>query len=263
MVSILSIVFIVINMILGILIPVSLLIYFKKKYRGSIKSFFVGCAVMLVFALILEQIVHSVVFSSSVGITIQNNIWLYALYGSLMAGLFEETGRFLAMRYVLKKERDNAYNALMYGAGHGGFEMCIILTFGMMNNFIYAIMINMGQTQLLLNPLDENTKAVLQTAIDALIQTPSWQFVLSPIERLAAITAQIALSVIVWYAAAGQKGKGLLFILAILLHAVLDGVAVLAAKSGMPLVAVELIVWLIAVGIVLIAGIIWKWEHKE
>ena len=61
MVSKLSIVFIVINMVLGILIPIVLLVYFKKKYKVSIKSFFVGCGVMLVFALILEQIVHSVV----------------------------------------------------------------------------------------------------------------------------------------------------------------------------------------------------------
>ena len=50
MVSKLSIVFIVINMVLGILIPIVLLVYFKKKYKASIKSFFVGCGVMLVFA---------------------------------------------------------------------------------------------------------------------------------------------------------------------------------------------------------------------
>ncbi|MDD5968908.1 MAG: YhfC family glutamic-type intramembrane protease [Anaerostipes sp.] len=37
-----------------------------------------------------------------------------SLYGSLMAGLFEETGRFLAMRYVLKKEHCNAqFDALI------------------------------------------------------------------------------------------------------------------------------------------------------
>ena len=101
----------------------------------------------------------------------------------------------------------------------------------------------------------------MQTAFDALIQTPSWYFVLSPVERLAAITAQIGLSVIVWYAATGKKSKGSLFVLAILLHAILDGVAVLTAKSGMSLIVVELFVWLIAIGITLIARNVWKKEN--
>ena len=110
---------------------------------------------MLLFAMVLEQFVHSVVLGSPAGIVIQENIWMYALYGSVMAGLFEETGRLLAMRYVLKKEHRNAHNALMYGAGHGGFEMFVILSIGMINNLIYSVMINLGQTQTLLEPLDE------------------------------------------------------------------------------------------------------------
>ena len=85
---------------------------------------------------------------------------------------------------------------------------------------------------------------------------------LSPVERLAAITAQIGLSVIVWFAVTGKK-KVYLYPVAILLHAVLDAVAVLAAKSGMSLIIVEALIWLIAVGIVLIARGIWKKETKE
>ena len=262
MVSKLSIAIIIVNMILGVVIPIVLLLYFKKKYKAGTKSFLVGCAVMLLFAMVLEQLAHSVVLGSPAGIVIQENIWMYALYGSVMAGLFEETGRLLAMRYVLKKEHGNAHNALMYGAGHGGFEMFVILSIGMINNLIYSVMINLGQTQTLLEPLDEATRGTLQTAFDALVQTPFWLFALSPVERLAAITAQIGLSVIVWYAAAGKKIKGNLFILAILLHAILDGVAVLAAKNGMPLIVVEVFVWLIAIGITLIARNVWKKETE-
>ena len=260
MVSKLSIAIIIVNMILGVVIPIVLLLYFKKKYKAGIKSFLVGSAVMLLFAMVLEQLAHSVVLGSPAGIVIQENIWMYALYGSVMAGLFEETGRLLAMRYVLKKEHGNAHNALMYGAGHGGFEMFVILSIGMINNLIYSVMINLGQTQTLLEPLDEATRGTLQTAFDALVQTPFWRCALSPVERRAAITAQIGLSVIVWYAAAGKKIKGNLFILAILLHAILDGVAVLAAKNGMPLIVVEVFVWLIAIGITLIARNVWKKE---
>ena len=68
---------------------------------------------------------------------------------------------------------------------------------------------------------------------------------------------------IVWHAAVGKKIKGRLYILAILLHAVLDGVAVLAAKSGMSLILVETLVWLTAAGVVRIAWNVWKKERKE
>lgn len=258
MVPTLSIVLIITNMLLGIIIPVGLVVFFRKKYQASVKSFFVGCAVMLLFALVLEQIVHMVVLGSAAGVAIQSRTWAYALYGALMAGVFEETGRFLAMRYVLKKEHKDAHNALMYGAGHGGFEMFVILSMGMVNNLIYALMINMGQTQTLLASLDDVSKNTLQAAFDTLIQTPSWQFALSPVERIAAITAQIGLSVIVWFAVTGKKSRMSFLFLAIALHALLDGVAVVTSRSGMSLIAVEALVWVMAVGIVFVAVNIWK-----
>ena len=74
MVSKLSIVMIIVNMILGVLIPVVIMVSFKKKYKACIKSFLVGCATMLLFAMVLEQLVHSVVLGSEIGTVIQGNI---------------------------------------------------------------------------------------------------------------------------------------------------------------------------------------------
>lgn len=258
MVSTLSIVFMVLNMLLGILIPVGLLLFFRKKYQVTVKSFFIGCAVMLVFALILEQIVHFVVLGSEAGTMIQNNMWLYALYGSLMAGIFEETGRFLAMRFLLKKEHGDSHNALMYGAGHGGFEAMVLLAMGMINNLIYSILINLGQTQVLLAPLDKAARGTLQAAFDTLVATPAWHFLLSPMERISAIAAQISLSVIVWFAASGKKCRMPLFLLAIILHAVLDAVAVITSKIGIPVLVIELLIWGMAVIYMFLAKHVWK-----
>jgi uncharacterized membrane protein YhfC len=89
---------------------------------------------MLLFAFVLEQIVHSIVLTSPAGTKIQGSIWLMALYGGLMAGLFEETGRFLAFKTILRSKRNNDANALMYGAGHGGFEAMMILGITMISN---------------------------------------------------------------------------------------------------------------------------------
>lgn len=261
MVSTVSIIFIVMNLLLGIVFPVGLLIFFKKKYNVSVKSFFVGCGVMFLFALVLEQQVHAVVLGSSIGASITGNIWLYALYGGLMAGLFEESGRFLAIRFVLKKEHADDHNALMYGAGHGGFEAFVILTISMINNLIYSVMINTGQTEALLAPLDEVSKGTLQTAFDTLITTPSWQFLMSPVERIAALSAQIALSVIVWFAASGKQSRVSLLLLAIVLHAILDVVAVVLSGTGVPIIAIEAVLWIMAAVYVFFARVIWKKNH--
>ena len=81
---------------------------------------------------------------------------------------------------------------------------------------------------------------------------------LSPVERIAAITAQIALSVIVWFAASEKKSRIQLLLLAIVLHAILDAASVLAAKSGMPIIGVEIMIYILAIAFVVLARAIWK-----
>lgn len=135
----LSIVFMVISCLIAFLVPVGLLLYFRIKKKADILPFFIGCAVMLIFAFVLEQLAHSLILGSAAGIIIQKNTLLYALYGGLMAGLFEETGRFVAFKTVLKRKQEKDQNALMYGAGHGGFEAIVILGLAMINNIIYSV----------------------------------------------------------------------------------------------------------------------------
>ena len=103
MVSGLSIGLIIFGIVFAIAIPTILAIVFKVKYKASLKVFFIGCAVWFVFAMILEQILHTVVLLSPAGKAIQNNIWLYGIYAGLAAAIFEETGRFLAMKFLLKR----------------------------------------------------------------------------------------------------------------------------------------------------------------
>ena len=91
---------------------------------------------MLLFAFILESGAHRIVLSLPAGSVIKGSIWLYALYGGFMAGLFEETGRYLAFSFALKKYRAKNVNALMYGAGHGGFEAVVVVGLTMINKKI-------------------------------------------------------------------------------------------------------------------------------
>ena len=256
-VPILSIIFMIFSILIGFGLPLALFLYLRMKKRADILPFFIGCAVMVLFAFILEAAVHKVVLGSPVGEKIQKNTWLYALYGGLMAGLFEETGRFLAFKTVLKKHQSKEINALMYGAGHGGIEAAVLLGMTMINNLIYSIMINTGSSDALLAPLTGELKAQVQSAIQALITTPSYQFLLGGVERIFAVALQISFSVLVWFSAK-KSGKRWLFPAAIGLHALVDAATVIMAGNGVNLFLMEAVVGVFALLYVLIAKLVWK-----
>ncbi len=261
-VPILSIVFMGISGILSFIIPIGLLLYFRKK-GAEILPFFIGCAVFFIFALVLEQIFHQIVLLSPIGNSIQNNILIYAVYGGLAAGLFEETGRLLAFKTIMKRYRENDVNSLMYGAGHGGFEAIAILGVTMINNIVISIMINSGASVQLLTNMPAEAAETLRMQLDSLTTAASWLFLIGIIERILAMISHIVFSAIVWFAV--KNNKIVLFLLAILMHALLDAVTVLVARSGIngaEYLAEAVVAILVAV-FVFVARIIWKKETKK
>ena len=253
----LSVGFMLLAMWMGVVIPLVLYLFVRKRFPCGGSAFWVGCGVMFLFAFVLEQAVHYLVLNGPMGPTVQENIWLYSLYGGLMAGLFEETGRFVAFRTVLRKHRDRDQTALMYGAGHGGFEAFWLLTIGMLNNLIFAVLLNTGNEQLITANLSGADLAAVETAFVTLSTTPAWMFLVSILERGAAVVAQLALSVLVWFAAS-RREKIWMFPLAIMLHLLLDAVAVIVNGMGAPLMLVELLVWILAVVYAVFARRLWR-----
>ena len=233
-VPVLSIVFMAVTGLFCIVAPFVLLVIFKKK-GADVLPFFIGCAVFVIFALILESILHNIILSKMpVGQKIRENTLYYALYGGLMAGLFEETGRFAAFKTVLKKRLGNDSNALQYGAGHGGIEALLLIGFSYVSNLIVSVLINSGQLGLISAQLSGVAADQMQAAVDTLVATAPWTYLLALAERIFAVATHICLSVIVWFAVK-KHGKGWLYPLAILLHAAYDAIVVLlSAKLSLP-----------------------------
>ena len=256
-VPVLSIVFMIISCAFSICLPVALFLYLRFVKKADIYPFFAGCTVMLLFAFILESGAHSLVFSSPAGPAIRGNVWLYALYGGFMAGLFEETGRYLAFSFALKKYRAKNVNALMYGAGHGGFEAIVLLGITMINNIAWSVMINNGRIAELTAALTGEQLAQAQQSIDLLITTPSYQFLMGGLERLFAIVLHISLSVLVWFAVKWE-GKFYLYPLAILFHFAVDAAAVVLSGLGVNVIVIEVVVAAITAAVALYARSLWR-----
>lgn len=255
----LSIVCMAVNVLMGVLIPVALFLVFRKKYRADVLPFFIGCAVFIVFAGHFEGFVHKLIFATDTGKAILNNIWLYGIYGGLMAGLFEETGRYIAYKTVLKKKRGNDGNALMYGAGHGGFEAFRILIFSFVPYIIMAFRLNGGMGDTLTSGVtDPVALQTLQTTFAMLTNTPSALFLMSVVERISAVVLQISLSVLVWFAAKDGGKRFWLYPLALILHAFVNAVAVILSRYVSNVWIVLGAVYVITVCFVVIAIMVWK-----
>ncbi len=247
-----SIILMAVNALVGIAVPIVLSWYLVRKYKVKISTILIGAATFIVFALILESIMHQLVLNGSHGAAIRENRLWYALYGGLAAGLFEETGRFLSMKFLMKKEPSTSLPAVAYGVGHGGAEMLLLFGLTMVSSLVLAAMVNAGQTDALLSQAPEEAGAALEAQLETLQNTTPGQCLLGLWERFSALILQLGLSCLVWVAVR-KGGKWLwLFPAAIALHALIDGVVVLLQKS-VGLVVLESLIMVAAVGVAVLA----------
>ena len=237
-----------INALIGIVAPFLLAWWAVKEFKSGLKSILTGAGVFVVFALILESIVHQIVLKGPHGPAIIGNTYYYALYGGLMAGLFEETGRFLSMKLILKKESPAASTGIAYGVGHGGIELLLLFGATMISNIAISAIINSGNLDGLLATVPEANRAQVQTQLEGLQTLTTTTLLYGLWERVSAIILQVGLSIIVW-TAVRKGGKWLwLFPAAILLHALVDALAVIISKNA-GMLQTEIVVCALAIAV--------------
>lgn len=230
-----------------ILLPIGILIWWRKTRRARLLPAAVGALVFVVFALVLESLLHNVCVrgDNPVARAINASPWLYMLYGALAAGVFEETGRYVAFRWLLRKDKyPGRDTAVTYGIGHGGFESIMVagVTFA-----LYAVlmaMLNSGDESGALALAGGDAKALAQLMGQLQEITPG-VCLLNMLERVGAIILHIALSVFV-FLAARDRNQRKWFPIAIAVHAVTDMPAALYQKGLLPLWVGDLWLWLVA-----------------
>ena len=230
-----------VDAVLGIAVPVCLAVWLMRKYRARLSTILIGAGTFIVFALVLESIMHQLVLKGPNGPAIMGNTLLFAVYGGLAAGVFEETGRFISMKFLLKKEPSTALPGIAYGIGHGGAEMLILFGITMISNFVVSALINAGLSGILFAKVPEDAAAQLQAQLNQLQTVGAGALLIGLWERISALVLHLGLSMLVWVAVR-KGGKWLwLFPAAVAIHAIVDsGVVMLQKSVGM--VPLELIV---------------------
>ena len=248
MVGTVSFISIIIMIAGGIILPVGACLCWLLAKKEKVTTVLIGAATWFLFAMILETIPKMIFFNPALplGKAVMGNVVLYTVTGALMAGIFEETGRFVAFKTVLRK-RVNKETAISHGLGHGGFEALFILLVSGVQYLIYALMINGGIFQRLIDQaaasgVDVSSLEALPAQIAAL--TPATALV-ALCERIFAMILHVGLSILVFYSV--RRSKVWLYILAILLHALFDVPAALYQTGVIGLYVVECILAVYAV----------------
>ena len=242
----------IITVILMVVIPVAFFLCWRRKHKAqtNIRWLIAGAVGFILSARVLELGVHyfCILADNPVSRFINGNTAAYVLYGTLMAGLFEECGRHIILKYILKKNRSRE-NAVLYGIGHGGIEILTVLLPGMITYLAAAVLFSAGDTENALRALnitEENAAAALP-AVQAAAAFGYPMMAMNVFERLLAMFVHIGLTVVVYDGVVRAK-KGRLP-LAILLHMLADTAPALYQRGVVPLWAVELwgAVWAAAI----------------
>ena len=145
MVSQSAVTMMLIQMLICLALPIGLAVWVIKRrshpQKGATKIFFL-------FAGVLEGPFRGIARQ------FQHTPWAYALYGALLAGVFEEVGRFLGFKFIQKRipaKINDPETPFLYGLGHGGLEMILIGSVTVLSNYAFAFIINSGEIEKVIN----------------------------------------------------------------------------------------------------------------
>ena len=256
-----AVVSLTITVILMIAIPVCFFICWRRKHREQTKISWLiaGAAGFVISARMLEVGVHyfCIVADNPVSRFINGNAAAFVIYGITMAGIFEECGRLIILKYILKKDRTRE-NAVIYGIGHGGIEILTVLLPAMILYLAIAVMFSQGDTEAALKTLNitEETATAALPSVQAAAAFDYAMMAMNVMERLLAMLIHIGLTIVVYYGVV--NAKKLCLPAAILLHMLADTFPALYQRGILPLWAVEIWIAFWTLMIMLIAAKLYK-----
>ena len=120
----------IVTIILLLLIGILPIVYWMRSHKGQVKiSYFIAGALgFIVSARILESCFHYffLLADNPISQFLNGNTVAFILYGMIMAGIFEECGRYIVLKYIMKKHRIRE-NSVLYGIGHGAIEILTVV----------------------------------------------------------------------------------------------------------------------------------------
>lgn len=154
-----------------------------------------------------------------------------ASFLGLSAGLFEETARYVALRFMRRDDR-SCPHAIGFGAGHGGAESIILGILALHGLFQILVIHQVGVENLGLDPAE---RALVASQLAIVDHMPAATPLLGALERLFTLPFHVAASCLVMRAVMTRRIG--FWLAAVLTHALFDGVGLFVALKLGPVAA--------------------------
>jgi len=237
--------------LLEIIVPLALGYWIVHKLGVPWRVFGLGALFFIVVQVVhtpLVLVTQAPVYLALLPMGTTAAVAVLAVYLGLLAGLFEEVGRYLIYRYYFRRQKIplTRENGLQFGAGWGGVESIIVALLVLSSMVTYILLTGDGGGA----PLPGDP------AVEALRSLTPLDILPGLAERMMTITLHIAWSLLVL--AAVVYSKKMLLLLAVLWHAAVDAAAVfLAGTQG--ILVTEAVVFVFAV--IGLWYILWEWRR--
>lgn len=259
---------------IAIVVPIVIAIVWCRKKKEPFTTVLIGAAAFMLFAVMLEKTIQNILIipgqmglpETPVSMFINARPFLLAFLLGLFPGVFEETGRLIAFKTLLRR-RTWRETSISYGIGHGGVEVVFAVGISLIAYIALGFAINSGEA---IKEFEETLKEMDQPwmieQMNSQMKTITGFDLTSLctllIERVFAVLFHIGASILVFYACRDKK-KFWLYPLAIVIHTLVDGVAALQIVQAVeiPSIAIEII--FIAVSIVTFFGAYFLLYRKD
>lgn len=240
--------------LLEILIPLGLGWLVARRLGVSWRYFAYGALIFGLFQMVsripLVQITQALIAPQLQASRPLLLAWVTLL--ALTAGLFEEFGRYVGYRWLMRHEPKTWDKAVMYGLGHGGIESMLLIAG--LSALTLVQLIALAQTDLSTLPLTPEQRAQVAQQLAEIAAQPAWAGLAGVWERVWAMMFHVAMSVLVLQVF--RRGSLRWLWLAIGAHALLDWV-VAALPLLVPLSGSARL--LVSEGLVMLAGLCGLW----
>jgi uncharacterized membrane protein YhfC len=217
----------------------ALAIWLHRRLPASWRAWVWGALTFVVSqAVRLPVLIGLTALSQALGLNFgqEGNFWLNAVVLSLSAGLFEESARYLVLRFLARDVR-GWNDAVMFGAGHGGIEAILIVGGSAVSNVF--LLANADALLAQTSAMAPAQAGQLQAQIETLRGVGADLIAASLIERAFALMLHIGLTVMVMRAV---QGGGLKWVAAaIAVHAAAN-LAAVSVQRFAGIVAAEVVV---------------------
>lgn len=233
--------------VIAVVAPFFAFFALRRRMDLRLRNVLIGVAIFIVFVIVLEAPMHAYLLK----LNPTTKAWFAAhpletaLYAALAAGLFEETGRYLGLRFLAKSVPGNG-TPVAYGIGHGGAE-CALIAVNLVAIAGIGYMMAIGKLDGL--GLPKETVEQIRTSLAGTTFATS---LLPAVERICGLIFQIGFSLMIWQAIRARSFVW--YLLAVAAHAAIDVPAALFQQKLLPATPLEIEVVYVALALIVLAA---------